>query len=275
MRRLRGCCGWGGWVGIGLQERNTDRTSTEDVGQGDALLVRSAGRTALIDTGPEPSSLEDCLRSLGIDRIDLLVLTHFDLDHVGGVDAVRGRVDTVLHGPVAEPEEQRILDDLRAEGADVNEAITGLRGTLGAATWRVLWPQRESVVFPSGNDASIVLAIEGGGVPRALFLGDLSAEAQRMLARNTALGGPYDVVKVAHHGSADQDPGLYETIRPAVGVFSAGVDNDYGHPREETLDLLTAVGAHVLRTDRQGRILLGIDDDGVAVWTETDVGAPE
>lgn len=246
-----------------------------DVGQGDALLVRSEGEVALIDTGPEPGPLGDCLRSLGIDRIDLLVLTHFDLDHVGGADAVRGRVDTVLHGPVVEAEEQRILDGLGAGGATVTEATAGMRGTLGASTWRVLWPLRESAVFPSGNDASVVMEVSGGGVPRSIYLGDLSAEAQRMLARNARLTGPYDVVKVAHHGSADQDPAIYETIRPAIAVFSAGIDNDYGHPRAETLDLLTAVGAHVLRTDRQGRILLGIDDGRIAVWTESDVGAPE
>lgn len=119
------------------------------------------------------------------------------------------------------------------------------------------------------------MEVSGGGVPRSLYLGDLSAEAQRMLARNARLTGPYDVVKVAHHGSADQDPAIYETIRPAIAVFSAGIDNDYGHPRAETLDLLTAVGAHVLRTDRQGRILLGIDDGRIAVWTESDVGARE
>src|SRR5690606_8566310 len=70
------------------------------VGQGDAMLVRSAGRTALIDAGPDPELLDDCLSRLGIGRIDLFVLTHYDLDHIGGTSAVQGRVE---HAVVADP----------------------------------------------------------------------------------------------------------------------------------------------------------------------------
>ncbi|MCK8477812.1 ComEC/Rec2 family competence protein [Microbacterium aurugineum] len=238
-----------------------------DVGQGDALIVRSGDRVALIDTGPAPGPLEACLRSLGVERIDLLVLTHFDLDHVGGTTAVLGRVDAVLHGPVTEDSERRLLAALLDGGARVDEAWAGQQAELGEATWRVLWPRRGSPVFPSGNDASVVMEFDGGGVPRSLFLGDLAAAPQRLLMRAADLGG-YDVVKVAHHGSADQDPGLYEALRARVALFSVGVDNDYGHPRIETLDLLTATGAQDLRTDQQGRILLGVHGDELQVWTE-------
>lgn len=238
-----------------------------DVGQGDALIVRSAGAVALIDTGPAPEPLADCLRSLGIERIDLLVLTHFDLDHVGGSAAVRGRVATILHGPVAEEADQRLLDELAEAGALVDEASAGQQGELGSAAWRVLWPQKASAAFPGGNDASVVMEFDGGGVPRSLYLGDLSAEAQRALLRTVRVGA-YTVVKVAHHGSADQDPGLYEAIQGDAALFSVGADNDYGHPRSETIGLLEATGAHVLRTDERGRILLGLRDRKLQVWTE-------
>lgn len=238
-----------------------------DVGQGDALLVRSAARVALIDTGPAPEPLAACLRSLGIGHIDLLVLTHYDLDHVGGVAAVQGRVDVVLHGPALEEDERRLLADLAASGAQVDEAWAGQRGDLGEAAWRVLWPVRGSAAFPAGNDASVVMEFDGGGVPRSLYLGDLSAAPQRMLLRTARLGH-YDVVKVAHHGSADQDAGLYEAVQARVALFSVGADNDYGHPRIETLDLLSATGAQALRTDRQGRILLATGDSELQVWTE-------
>lgn len=245
-----------------------------DVGQGDALVVRSAGDIALIDTGPDPDALRSCLRSLGVERVDLLVLTHFDLDHVGGLAAVEGRVGAVLHGPTSEPADQRSLDRLEAGGAVLHDASTGLRGVLGAASWRVLWPQRESVAFPEGNDASVVVEFSGGQVPRSLFLGDLSAAPQRMLMRTAQLTGGYAVVKVAHHGSADQEPGLYETLHATLAIFSAGAGNDYGHPRDETLDLLAATGAHLLRTDQQGRILIGMASGELEVWTESSVGTP-
>ncbi|PRB09921.1 hypothetical protein CQ047_09355 [Microbacterium sp. MYb72] len=245
-----------------------------DIGQGDALVVRSAGRTALIDTGPDPGLLGGCLRSLGIERVDLLVLTHFDLDHVGSVDAVQGRVDRVLHGPSDAPGDVRLLQSLAAGGAHLVDAAAGLEGTLGDASWRVLWPQRGSSAFSAGNDSSVVVEFGGGGVPRSLFLGDLSAESQRMLQRTAHLGSDMTVVKVAHHGSADQDAGLYEALRPAVAVISVGEGNDYGHPRAEILAILQAVGAHVLRTDQRGRILIGLKDGAVEVWTERSVGGP-
>lgn len=245
-----------------------------DIGQGDALVVRSEGEIALIDTGPEPEALRACLRSLGVDRIDLLVLTHFDLDHVGGLEAVQGRVGEVLHGPPSEQGDQRSLDRLESGGAVLHDATSGLHGILGDAAWRVLWPQRASVAFPEGNDASVIVEFAGGEVPRSLFLGDLSAAPQRMLTRTALLTGGYAVVKVAHHGSADQDPGLYEALDPTLAIFSVGADNDYGHPRDETLDLLAASGAHLLRTDQQGRILIGMQAGELQVWTESSVGAP-
>lgn len=239
-----------------------------DVGQGDAMLIRSEGRIALIDTGPEPEPLSDCLRALGVDRIDLLILTHFDLDHAGGVEAVEGRVATVMHGPAGDSQDERMLRTLASGGAQVVPIAAGEEGSLGAATWRVLWPQRRSVAFAPGNDSSVVVEVSGGGVPRALFLGDLSAEAQRMLMRTARLRGGYDVVKVAHHGSADQEPQLYETLRPIVAVISVGEGNDYGHPREDILAVLRAVGCHVLRTDQQGRLLIGRRAGELEVWTE-------
>lgn len=244
-----------------------------DVGQGDALVVRSEGRTALIDTGMEPEPLTSCLAALGIERIDLVVLTHFDADHVGAAGVLVGRVGTVLHGPAQPGDEQQLLAALADGGAELVEAAEGLHGTLGGARWNVLWPRKNSAAFPSGNDASVVLEIDGGGVPRSLFLGDLSAVPQRMLAAQ--LHGSYAVVKVAHHGSADQDPGLYAQLHAAIAVFSAGAENDYGHPRAETIAITEAAGAATMRTDLQGRILIGLDGDALTVWTERDVDDPE
>ncbi|WP_217184221.1 ComEC/Rec2 family competence protein [Streptomyces sp. AC495_CC817] len=245
-----------------------------DVGQGDAIVVRSEGRTALVDTGPDPGLLDSCLRGLGVERIDLLVLTHFDLDHVGGLEAVRGRVERVLHGPPVDSGDERLLAELAAGGASIGQAAAGLRGAIGGAAWTVLWPRPGSAAFPSGNDASVILEVEGGGVPRSILLGDLSESPQRMLASAVRPGRGYAVVKVAHHGSADQDAGLYERLRPVAALISVGEGNDYGHPRRETLDLLVGAGAEVLRTDERGRILLGLRDGALEVWTERSVGGP-
>jgi competence protein ComEC len=239
-----------------------------DVGQGDAVFVRSAGVVALIDTGPEPEPLAACLSRIGIDRIDLLVLTHFDLDHVGGIAAVTGRVGRVLHGPVVTAGDAAVLDELTSAGAERSSASAGMHGSLGEAAWRIVWPRPDSAAFPSGNDASVVIDIGGGGVPSALFLGDLSAAPQRALGAAESLDGSYEVVKVAHHGSADQDAGLYDDIDADVALFTVGAENDYGHPRAETLAMLAEAGASIARTDREGVIAIWQVGDDIAVWRE-------
>lgn len=239
-----------------------------DVGQGDAVLIRSGDAVAMVDTGPEPAALERCLARVGVDRIDLLVLTHFDLDHVGGVEALDGRVATVIHGPVATPEAGVALERLRQTGAHAVPAHAGMQGTLGEAAWRVLWPPAGSLAFAAGNDASVVVDIRGGAVPTSLFLGDLSASPQAALAASGDLAPPYDLVKVAHHGSADQDPRLYEIADPAVALVTVGADNTYGHPRDEILDPLGRRGARIARTDHEGIVALWKTGEDLNVWRE-------
>jgi competence protein ComEC len=239
-----------------------------DVGQGDAVLIRSEGAVALVDTGPDPALLSGCLDRAGVARLDLLVLTHFDLDHAGGAEAVTGRVDEVRHGPPTSLGDEVLLQEFRAAGADVVQGAAGQEGRLGDADWVLRWPPAASKAFTGGNDASLVLDIAGGGVPHAVFLGDMSASPQRALAASGALNGPYDVAKIAHHGSADQAPELYEQIAPAVALISVGVDNDYGHPRVETLDLLARLGAVIARTDREGVVAVWREGAAVSVWRE-------
>jgi competence protein ComEC len=243
-----------------------------DVGQGDAVLVRDSGQTMLIDTGPDAALLGDCLDRFGIHRLDMVVITHFDLDHRGGAAAVRGRADLVLHGPVAAEDDSALLADLAASGAMTQLVGAGQHGSLGACRWRALWPKPRDLVYPPGNDASVILDIGGCRVPDALFLGDLSAQAQRSLVATGGLAPSYDVVKVAHHGSADQDAALYERLDASVALVTVG-ENTYGHPRAEILDLLTVEGATIARTDTAGDIAVWEDEDGLRVArTRGDVG---
>ena len=123
---------------------------------------------------------------------------------------------------------------------------------------------------------SVIVEVRGSDVPTALFLGDLSATPQTALAASGALHLPYDLVKVAHHGSADQDIGLYELADPAVALVSVGRENTYGHPRTEILDPLAEMGALIARTDLEGLIAVWRSGDEVRVWRErgSDVTAP-
>lgn len=253
-----------------------------DIGQGDAVLVRSAGEVALVDTGPDPALLAHCLDELGIRRIHLLVLSHYDQDHVGGTSAVLGMVDRAIVGPVADANDTALRTALAEAGAGVEEVARGTSGLLGDLRWQVIWPPVRLGDIAPGNPASVTVRFEGvgsclHGCLSAIFLGDLGEEAQsRMLG--LAKPGPVDVVKVAHHGSADQSARLYERLRARVGIVSVGADNGYGHPTDRLLGILDEVGTSIARTDLEGLVLLSPRPDGaVSVWTEReparDVGA--
>lgn len=238
-----------------------------DIGQGDAVLLRSEGVVALVDTGPDPAALTACLARAGVDRVDLLVLTHFDLDHSGGLSAAEGRAGTVIHGPPDEDGLQAI-DGLVAAGARSVQGSAGMSGALGGARWRVLWPIADSRAFPPGNDASVVLDIRGGGIPPTLLLGDLSASPQRALEASAELAPPYAIVKVAHHGSADQDATLYAAAQPSLALITVGAGNDYGHPRDTILAVLDDLGARIARTDHHGIVAVWESAAGLSVWRE-------
>jgi competence protein ComEC len=250
-----------------------------DIGQGDAVLVRSAGRVALIDTGPDPALLHRCLDVLGIGRIDLLVLTHYDLDHVGGTSAVVGIVDRAMIGPPADGHDVRLAEQVRRGGATVTQVSRGETGELGELRWTVLWPPVRAGLVEPGNDSSVTLEFAGigacaNGCLTSLFLGDLGDEPQaRMLAANRGLGH-VDVVKVAHHGSADQDPALNERVTATVGHISVGAHNRYGHPTDTLLQILARVGTIAERTDRQGMVLVSPrPKGGMSVWSERPASA--
>ncbi|TFD58510.1 ComEC/Rec2 family competence protein [Cryobacterium sp. Hh7] len=246
-----------------------------DIGQGDAVVVRDGDRYGLVDVGPDPKLLASCLATLGISRINLLVLTHYDLDHIGGLDAVIGKVDTALVGQPENAQDERLHERLAAGGAVVRQTARGDAGTLGGLRWNILWPVRGATTMQAGNPGSITIVFEGRGI-RSIFLGDLGEESQNAL-RRVSPPGRVDVVKVAHHGSADQSPELYAELRARVGLISVGATNTYGHPTDALLNVLASVKTVSVRTDREGMAVVAPGDNGTLVlWTEkiTDRGPP-
>lgn len=244
-----------------------------DIGQGDAVLVRSLGQVALIDTGRDPKLLRRCLDELGIGRIDLLVLTHWDTDHVGGTSAIFGRVARAMIGPPDGSPASAIGGKLADHGAAVSQVSQGLSGVLGELGWEVLWPRARLGSVAPGNDASVTMRFTAVGACAAgclssIFLGDLGNRPQALMMAANRIG-PVDVVKVAHHGSADQNPALYAALHATVGVIGVGADNTYGHPTDLLLGILADTSTLPTRTDLEGMVLLApAPDGGVTVWTE-------
>ncbi|MEU7029522.1 ComEC/Rec2 family competence protein [Streptomyces sp. NPDC046275] len=249
------------------------------VGQGDATVLAAGGDTAVVvDAGPEPASVDRCLRDLGVRRIPLLLLTHFHADHVAGLPGVlRGRAVGVIQTTgLEEPPEQAefVRRTARAAGVPVVRAGTGERRRLGPLEWAVLWPPADGGPVADGpNDASVALSVRAAGGVSLLLLGDLEPPAQRLLLRAHPGLSPVDVLKVAHHGSAHQDPGLLRAVRPRLALVSAGRDNPYGHPSPLTVGALREGGARVLSTDRDGAI--AVSGAGSGLVAHTLPGGPE
>ncbi|MFI9104235.1 ComEC/Rec2 family competence protein [Streptomyces fildesensis] len=239
-----------------------------DVGQGDSLVLSGTdGSAVVIDAGPEPALVDRCLRSLGVTSIALLILTHFHADHVDGLPGVlHGRkVGAIETTTLDEPPEQAAFVRRQAAAARVPvvRAAAGERRRLGGLEWQLLWPPATPGELPDNgpNDASVVLLVRAAGLT-FLLLGDLEPPAQRQLLAAVPGLPRVDVLKVAHHGSAYQDPVLLARLRPRLALISCGADNPYGHPSPRTVAALRAQGATVLRTDTDGSVAVVGDRAG-------------
>jgi competence protein ComEC len=241
-----------------------------DVGQGDALAVRTApGEAVVVDAGPDADAVDGCLRRLHVTRVPAVVLTHFHADHVDGLPGVlRGRqVAEIEVSPVREPAYGAAQVHRQAAEARVPIRVPayGERVTVGAVSWQQVGPGRR---YPgSPNDASVVLLVRTRGTT-LLLPGDVEPPAQSALLR--AGLPPVDVLKVPHHGSRYQDPELLRDLQPEVALVSVGEDNDYGHPDPGTLARLRAAGSTTWRTDTSGDLAVVRDPAGVVTVVPRD-----
>ena len=251
-----------------------------DVGQGDALVLpvdAAEHEVVVVDVGPDPAALANCLRRVGVTRIRLLVLTHFHVDHIGGLDGVDLPVDGLLVSPFAQPAPgaARVRSWATQHGVPELAAEPGRRSTIGELTLLVLWPQGDPPQEGSPpNNASVVLLAERHGT-RMLLCGDVEQYAQEGVLRALERTGAVevDVLKVAHHGSAQVLPSWTARLHPRAGVISVGRHNRYGHPARSTLAELARVGTLVRRTDTDGDIAVVETNGTLTLANRIDPGA--
>ncbi|WP_433344132.1 ComEC/Rec2 family competence protein [Micromonospora sp. CA-111912] len=254
--------GWppAGWVAVACA-----------VGQGDALVLPAgAGRAVVVDAGPDPAAVDGCLRRLGVREVPLLLFSHLHVDHTGGVAGIfRGRRVAAVRTPQwPEPAAGReLVRTAAATGGAGTAAVTaGWTYRVGGLELVVLgppYPLRGTRSDPNNN--SLVLRATVAGV-RILLAGDAETEEQRALLDRPPPGGVRaDVLKVAHHGSAYQEPAFLDAVRPRVALVPVGVGNSYGHPNAAVLARIARGGARVLRTDTDGDVAVVLGRDGMAV----------
>jgi competence protein ComEC len=253
-----------------------------DVGQGDAILVRTPlGATMLIDAGGLGGSDFDvgarvvgpALRTLGVLRLDILALTHAHRDHVGGAGSIleqfRPRAVWLGAMPAEDPAVARFEAAAERLGIAVVRPRRGVAMHLGGARFEVTHPAAGGT--PRPNDQSLVLRVRYGR-QAALLTGDIEEGVEGdLLASGMPLAA--GLLKVAHHGSdTSTAAGFLRAVSPVLALISAGAGNPWGHPAEAVLARLRTAGVRIGRTDRDGA--LRARTDGCAPWVVDRLAPP-
>ena len=237
---------------------------TLDVGQGESVILTSGGETALVDCGSsnsykDPGGLAaDTLHSMGVRELSAVVVTHYHADHTNGLYEVLRRIPVqTIYLPDIEDEygvRERLVLLAEEKGAQVTYVTKETADTLGDTVLTIYPPVQ------SGGDLNELglTALASAGDFDLLITGDMSGSTEKKLVETYALPD-IEVLVVSHHGSRySSNIRFLKSVTPEAAVISVG-DNNYGHPSEETLQRLLAVGADIWRTDQQGTIRITVN----------------
>ncbi len=236
-----------------------------DIGQGSAALLQDGSEAVLVDAGPVDGEVVGQLRRAGVRRLRAIILSHPAADHDGGAAAVLRAfpTDLLLDGgePGGGPTHAAAVREAARRRVRVVPVRAGQQFRAGRIDVRIRWPTPAAAHRPGDpNDRAAVVQASLGRL-RVLIPADAEAN---VLTRLRGLAA--DVLVVSHHGS--EDPGLpilLRRLRPALAVISVGRQNDYGHPRPQTLAALRRARVPTLRTDRGGAVDVRIDQDRLSL----------
>ena len=240
----------------GIAQAGTLTVTWLDVGQGDAAVIQCGGQSMLIDGGkPEKSSyIYAWLQQHGLSYLDVIVATHVDADHIGGLSGALNYASVgTAYCPVTTGTTetfQSFVKYLAQRGKQITVPTAGETFALGGAQVQILGPLHSA---EDSNDNSIVLKVSFGATS-FLFTGDAErAEEQDLL--NAGVNLQSTVLKVGHHGSdTSTSYPFLRAVAPQYAVISVGAGNSYGHPTEAVLSRLRDAGVTTFRTDMQGEI---------------------
>ncbi|MFV2001191.1 MAG: ComEC/Rec2 family competence protein [Acidimicrobiia bacterium] len=234
----------------------TPTVTALDIGQGDAILIQDpTGRTMLIDGGPDPGLIDRALRRQGVSRIDVVVATHGDADHVAGLIDVVGAYDVgeLWVSAFAGPSDllRGVIDAAARASVPIREVQAGRRISIGSIDIEVVSPMRR---YASDNDGSI--AILATSQRSVLIPGDIEAIAQADLPELNP-----NVLVIPHHGSASSDVGWITRTVGQVAILSYGT-NTFGHPSPQIMLALQDANVEVRETFTEGDVSVSLSRVG-------------
>lgn len=276
------------WGAVWVWPRSTKLTLVFcAVGQGDASIISRGFTQVLIDSGPDSAKAADCLgRHLPFfdRRLEAAIISHPQLDHFGGLPEVlkRYQVDKFIFNGYAGDSLAwtRLSQLVAAEKSQVITLAAGDKLKVGEIEIDVLWPNPESKGLTAAkqrldlknpnekvlgvassrdlNADALVLALSYGDFS-SLFTGDIGQSEESSIIHRPSSIAPVAVLKVAHHGSkTSSSAGFLNAVKPELAVIEVG-KNSYGHPADEVVKRLEGIGAKVLRTDRDGDVVVETD----------------
>lgn len=238
---------------------NTDEMKVHfiDVGQGDSTLITCGSHAMLIDAGDDSrgTAIQNYLQKQKVEKLDYLVLTHPDADHIGGAPVIITKfdIDKVFMSNFEKDNNtyRKLIQALDDRRLSYTTPKVNSRYTLGTATITILAPNG---TYDNPNDASIALLVKNGNIT-FLFTGDAEENAENDILNN-GINISADVYKVGHHGSrSSTSQDFFKAVNPSYAVISCAEGNSYGHPHAETLNTLRINGVKTYRIDEDGTIV--------------------
>lgn len=250
--------------------QNTLTVHFMDVGHGDATLITCGQHAMLVDCGKNIKGrmVSDYVREQGIERLDYLILTHPDNDHIGGAPVILEdfRIENILVSSYAKAssEYELLMSVLEQKDLETRVPVPGEEYTLGEAVFTILGPVE---VFEDSNNSSIVFRLDFGE-RSFLFAGDQEKKAEKALLNQMEVNLQADVLKVGHHGKNDAcGKKFLAAVDPEYAVISCGPDEGDIEPEEKLLERLYDSETTVLRTDEQGTIIVVCDKENLT-WNK-------
>ncbi|MBQ9064929.1 MAG: MBL fold metallo-hydrolase [Blautia sp.] len=241
-----------------------------DVGQGLCVLLESDGEYAVYDGGGPESSrfVVSYLKELGVSRLDLVIASHYDLDHVSGLAGVLNVFPVLeIWGPDYDPGTNvydSLMKKIQEHGYVMHSPSRDETFSLGGTEIRVL---SDGLYHEKENDRSIVISVSRND-SRLLITGDLTSDGEQGFI-DSGVSLSSDILVLGHHGSSSSTSWSFlSAVKPSSAVISCGIDNEWGHPSKRTMERIRTSGISVYRTDRQGTITASFVPGGSIIWNK-------